>query len=318
MIAALIVNMLLLSSCLKEDMSSCPEQIRVYFTFTTIDTYTGEGDDPINPDDVDRMCLFIFSEDGYFLGEYCDDNITDFSTEYFIECSDLMPGKYRFIAWGGKDESFYLTIPELFVKGKTTFDEAFLILKHPGNTISAPVHHIFHSDLPATVTYNKVQRFDMPLAQLSNTINIRTVGLPADNHEYMFIITDNNDVYYFDRSFATYYSAPTFTYNAPCTKDAAGQLNATLNVLRLAADRRTPQLQIYNKTAGTTLYPFGAHSGDLIGLIRSAYPENDFEKTHTYNIVIVFGNPIDGDTRFTLTIFINGWQVRDQNEDLVE
>ena len=314
MIATLVMSTSLLSSCLKENMSNCPEQIRVYFTFTTIDTYTGEGDDPINPDDVDRMRLFIFSDMGYYLGEYHDEYITGFSTEYYIDCSDLLPGKYSFIAWGGMDEYCYATAPELFEKGKTTFDEALVMLNHNGNS----VHHIFHSDLPVTVTNDKVQRFDMPLAQLSNTINIHTVGLPADNYQYSFNITDNNDIYHFDRSFATSVKDANFTYTAPCTKDGMHQLHSTLNVLRLAENRHTPQLQIYNESTGTVLYPFGAHSGDLIGLIKSAYPENDFDKTHTYNIVLVFGIPGDGNTNFTLTVFINGWQVRDQNVDLVE
>jgi len=312
-IIILIVNMLM-SSCLREDLSNCPEEIRVYFTFTTVDTYTGEGDDPINPDDVDRMYLYVFSEKGYYLGEYRDDNITSFSTEYYIDCSDLLPAKYRFIAWGGKDEDFYSKIPEPFVKGETSFDDAFLMLNHSGNKISTLVHHIFHSELPATVTNSKVQRFDMPLAQLSNTINIRTVGLPADANNYRFTITDNNDVYDFNSSFASFASAPVFSYNAPCTKDGSYQLHSTLHVLRLADDRYTPSLQIFNETSGELLYPFGTYSGDLIGLIKSAYPQNDFDKTHTYNIVIIFGD--SSETNSTLTILINGWEVRYQNESL--
>ena len=316
LIVILIVNTLLMSSCLKENLSNCPEEIRIYFTFNTVDSYTGEGDDPINPDDVDRMHLYVFSDKGYYLGEYRDDNITGFSTEYYIDCSDLMPAKYRFIAWGGKDEDFYSTIPEPFVKGKTSFDDAFLMLNHPGNRISTLVHHIFHSELPATVTTTKVQRFDMPLAQLSNTINIRTVGLQASNNNYRFTITDNNDVYSFDRSFATYNSAPKFSYNAPCTKDASGQLHSTLHVLRLADDRYTPNLQIFNETSDELLYPFGDYSGDLIGLIKSAYPQNDFDKTHTYNIVLMFDG--SGDGNLNLTILINGWEVRHQNNNLTE
>ena len=313
----LIINMLLLSSCLKENMTVCPEQIRVYFSFTTVDTYTGEGDDPINPDDVDRMRLYVFSEKGYYLGVYRDDHITGFSTEYYMDCSDLLPGNYRFIAWSGMDENFYGADPEQFVQNQTTFDEALMMLKHSGNLISTPVHHIFHSELPATVTYAKVQRFDMPLAQVSNTVHISTVGLPADDCAYRFNIADNNDKYYFDRSFASNISDATFTYTASCTKDGAQQLHSTLNVLRLAADRHTPVLQIYNETDGKTLYPFGAHSGDLIGLIKNAYPQNDFDQTHTYHIVLVFNGDPDDATRFTVTIFINGWEVREQNNELI-
>ena len=305
----------LLSACLKEDMSNCPEQIRVYFTFTDIHTLTGEGY-PIDPDDVDQMHLYVFSDKGYYLREYRNDRIVKFSNKYYIDCSDLLPGKYRFIAWGGKDENCYSTTPAPFVKNKTNFDEALLILKRAGGNVATP-HHLFHSDLPATVTYAKVQRFYMPLLQLTNTINIRTLGLPDDADNYRFNITDNNDAYTFDGSFATSVSDPTFTYTTPCTKDKAGQLNATLRVLRLAENRHKPQLQIYNETADTLLFPTGSYSNDLIGLIQDAYAENDFDTTHIYDIVIVFGNG-DNSTGFTFTIFINGWQVREQDGDLTE
>ena len=186
------------------------------------------------------------------------------------------------------------------------------MLEHPANIVSTPPHHIFHSEFQAIIyAAQKIQRFDMTLWQLSNTINIRTVGLPADNNAYTFNITDNNCTYKFDRSFAPHTHAM-FTYTAPCTKDGAGQLHSTLNVLRLSANRRVPQLQIYNKTTGTALYPVGAQSGDLIGLILSAYPQNNFDTTHNYDIVFTFS------TDFSVTITINGWQVREQNgENLI-
>ena len=309
-IATLFVCTLLLSSCVKEDMSKCPEQIRVYFTLPT-----GVGNDAINPADVDRMHLYVFNQNGYYTGEYRDDHIAHFSFDYYIDCSDLKPGKYRFIAWGGKDERYYTTAPASFVKGKTTFNEALLMLEHPGNTVSTTLHHILHSDIPATVVTNqKIQRFDMPLAQLSNTINIHTIGLPALVNSYRFNIADNNCTYKFDSSFAPHSDA-TFTYTAPCIKDEANQLHATLNVLRLAANRHTPQLQIYNETADKVLYPLGTQSGDLIGLILNAYPQNNFETTHTYDIILTFTGDLA--TGFIVTITINGWQVHDQNEEVL-
>jgi hypothetical protein len=262
------------------------------------------------------MRLYVFNEKGYYIGVYRDDNIVGFSAEYYIDCSDLIPGKYRFIAWGGMHEDFYAASSEYFIKGKTTFDEALIMLQHAENVITTPVHHIFHSDLPATVTHAKVQRFDMPLVQISNTINIRTEGLPADANAYTFNITDNNNAYKFDRSIASA-SGTTLKYTAPCTKDKAGQLNASLNLLHLSANRRTPKLQIYNETTGTALYPIGTQSGDLIGLILAAYPQNNFEETHIYDIVLKFESNSDA-TGFSVTITINHWQVNNQGNELIE
>ena len=303
---------LLLISCLKEDMSDCPEEIRVYFVFTT-----RVSGDQINPADVDRMHLYVFDDKGYYLSEYYDNHITNFNADYYIDCSDLLPGNYRFIAWGGKNELYYSTVPVSFVKGKTSFEEALLMLEYSGGIVSSLLPHLFHSELPATVTTASVQRFDMPLAQVSNTINIRTEGLPADANAYTFNIADNNCIYKFDRSFALPSNAM-FTYTAPCTKDEKSQLNASLNVLRLAAGRHIPQLQLYNETTGTLLYPVGTQSGDLIGLILSAYPQNNFDTTHIYDIVFTFEANPDELTGFSVSITINHWKVNDQGNELIE
>ena len=312
-IATLLVCMALLSSCIKENMSNCPEEIRIYF-----DISTRAGNNGINPADIDMMHLYVFNDKGLFFGEYIDDSIDEFGPDYYINCSDLFPARYRFIAWGGKDKNCYSTYPEPFVKGKTSFDEALLTLNHLGGTVSR-VHHLFHSDLSATVTNEKVQRFIMPLTQHTNTINISTVGLPANNNEYTFEITDNNCSYLFDRSFTTCQQDAAFKYAASCEKDEKNQLYSTLNVMRLAANRHTPQLQIINKSSGTALYPKETQSGDLIELILKANPQNDFKTTHVYDIVLEFKSSGDGDpTNISVTIFINGWKVIEQNGDLSE
>ena len=300
--AALTVFALSLPSCLKEDTTGCLREVRVYFNVSTRDA---------DPSHIDRMHLYLFNREGYFCGEYRDDNITHFNSDYYISCIGLPPEEYRFIAWAGKDERIYTTSPKQFVTGKTTIQEALLMLEHPQNVVSLPPHPIFHSEISATVVFNqRVQIFEMPLEQLSNTINIRTVGLPEDANSYRFNITDDNCVYKFDASFATHSHAP-FTYTAPCTKGEANQLFSSLHVLRLSANRRTPQLEIVNETTGKALYPAGTQSGDLIGLILRAYPQNNFEVTRTYNILLTFTG--DESTGFDVTVSVNGWQVQDES-----
>ena len=300
--ATLLVGVLLLTSCLKEDYSNCPEDIRVYFDVAP----------STSMDDLDQMNLYVFDSDGRYLQEYHDGHIPDFSPDdYYINCSDLLPGKYRFIAWSGKDETCYSTMPEPFVKGKTAFDEALLKLECSGMIIVTALHHLFHSELPATVMKTKSQRFIMPLAQLTNTIHIRTIGLPADNDDYSFNIIDNNSDYFFDASFANDIGDAAFNYISNYSGNALNQPNATLNVMRLEKNRRTPKLLILNKTAGTTIFPASTHTGDLIELILTANPQNNFETTHTYDIIIKFA----GDTS-VISITVNGWEVLLQNVEL--
>jgi hypothetical protein len=301
-IVTLFVCTWLLLSCIAEDFSYCFKEVRVYFTFL---------DETVDRDDVRQMHLYLFNQDGTFAGEYRDDHIGHLDKDYYIRIMGLSPGNYRLVAWGGKDERCYATSPVTFVIGQTTYDEARLMLEHTGNIISTPVQSLFHSEMVAIVVIDQpVQRFEMPLAQLTNTINVRTVGLPTDSNTYTFHITDNNCTYTFNRSFASHSHEP-FTFRTDCIKDRENQLQASLRVLRLSENRRIPQLQIYNQTTGTALYPFGTYSGDLIGLILAAYPQNNFETTHTYDIVLTFSG--DESTGFSVSVTINGWQVQDNS-----
>ena len=304
-VAALAACTLPLSSCIKEDASECLEEIRVYFTFVNND---------IDPSEIDRMHLFVFTREGYYWGVYQDDHIVDFNSDYYISCVGLKPGAYRFIAWAGKDERFYSVAPKSFVEGQTTFDEALLMLEHPRDVAPALSTPVFHSDIAATVVISqRVQRFEMLLAHLSNTIHIRTEGLPADTDSYRFNIIDDNCTYRFDASLASHVHAP-FTYTAPCTKGGGNQLFSTLHVLQLSAHRHTPRLEVYNETSGRVLYPAGTQSGDLIGLILRAYPQNNFEITRTYNILLTFSG--DESTGFDVTVSVNGWLVQDESGTL--
>ena len=308
-ITTLILCLLLVASCIKEDMIDCPGDVRVYFSLISSQS---------NPAEVDRMHLYVFDDKGLFKGEYRDNRVSSFNAQYYIDCSTLMPGNYRFVAWAGKDDNHYGTSPAPFEKEKTTYNEALLALKHSGGLVTAPPHHIFHSERTAAVTREKVQRISMPLAQLTNTVNVRTEGLPSDDNAYLLNIADNNCAYSFDRSFASHASHSadeTFTYTTSCTKDDAKQLKASLRVLRLSENRRIPKIEIYNKTQGKRLYPVDDQSGDLIGLILKAYSPN-FETSHTYDILLRFTG--DDATGFKVKVIINGWEINEEGGELID
>ena len=315
-ISIMLFCTMIFTSCLKENFTDCPEIIRVYFN------YNGDYQSKY----IDQMNLFVFSNNGYFLYEFSDDAV-EFSNNYFIDCSDLYPGKFRFIAWAGKDENSYAMMPEKMVRNKTTLQEALLMLNiSDDNSVSDVIHPLFYSVLPATVTKSKEQYFEMSLEHMTNTIIFRTIGMPDDNSEYMFEIDDNNNSYLFDGTFTQFpnlkagsqKSLEDVRYISQCDKDEANQLNSTLNIMRMSLNRYSPQMQVYNKTTGDPLFPADGQTGNLIDLIRKANPKNDFDKTNTYEIVLNFGsgNEDGDDTNLAgVTISINGWEVRDHQEE---
>ncbi len=283
---------LLFAGCIQEDLSDCPPVgIKVYFSYAS--TYAPKG---INPAEVDRIDLFVFDEQGIFLSQWSDET-PQLSPDYYITISSLPEGDYQFIAWGGMHEC-YAAAPAVFKVGQTTFAEAKLVLEHLSSDIPAGLHPLFHAAKISHIDPVREQMVVMPLVQNHNTINLSTEGLPSSGDTFRFTITDNNGQYNFDNSFAPDVN---FNYTTLCGKDAQGQLQSTLTVLRLGADRH-PQLTVYNETEGTVLF-----TEDLVKLINAA-GTIDFATTHDFDIRLKFH------TDASVDVMVNGWLVIENGE----
>jgi hypothetical protein len=86
----------------------------------------------------------------------------------------------------------------------------------------------------------------------------------------------------------------------------------------MSADRRASKLQIYNETNDRVIFPVGNQTGNLVELITKAIPDNDFDLTHTYNIVFTFDDDDDPTNINELTITINGWELHIQDGEVLE
>ena len=316
-----------------EDFSDCPEIIRVHFIF---DPNPANVAETIDIKEVDRMRLYVFSRDGIFLREYEDTNIADFAdiqdfnNNYFIEIKDelpdglpiLLPERYKFVAWGGKDEYYYNTGYQyetsdqlVFEPGVTTIDEVLFRLKVHGNEVTELLPIIFNGEIDTRVQRQNVQRINVPMMQFSNKITVIAKGLISDD-EYRLVITDNNCTYDISGSFANERGAVKFDYIADFENGGSGAKTATLNKKRLSADRDVPEIRIFN-SAGDLIFPIDEFPGDvnLVRFIESVYHDVNFDVTRNFEIVIDFGEGYPTKTKVTITI--NGWEtVRTQEDDL--
>ncbi len=274
------------SGCIKEDMSDCPTGLKVYFTYEPA-TYARTG---INPAEVDRIDLFLFDTQGIFRGVWTDET-PRLSPDYFMTIPNPPEGNCRFVAWGGL-HGCYSVQPAIFTVGKTTFDEAIMALDHASGKIEAGLQPLFFATKDTRIlTSRGGNQINMPLVQAYNTLNLTTENLLANGDTYRFTIKDNNGKYKFDYSFAP---DSDFIYTTTCNKDEQGQLQSTLNVLRLEGDRH-PVIEITNETKGTILY-----REDLVKLINAA-GQIDYGTTHAFDIHLKFGMEV--------SVSINGWQV---------
>lgn len=297
-ILAMLVCWAGLGSCIKEDMSDCPEDMRIYLTFTPA-TYARTG---IDPREVDRLDLFAFDAEGIFRGVWTDEHPV-LASGYYMTIPRLPAGDYRFVVWGAMHEP-YSTTPAIFKVGETLFADAQLNLNIPSGGTVAAIRPLFHALATERVRADvRTQHIEMPLWQAYNTINLTTEGFDPAGDQFRMSVTDSNGNYYFDYSFAP---CGEFTYATPCGTDAQGQLKASLDVLRLAADRH-PRFEIRNMSQQKTLY-----EADLVELLNKM-GEIDYAGTHTYDIHIKFATD---NTDMTATVTINGWQVTEDSEVL--
>lgn len=281
---------LLLAGCIKEDFSDCLTGLKVYFTHepgTLIRT-------SIDHSEVDRLDLFVFDDAGIFRGIWTDEN-PKLSSDYYMTIPNLPEGNYTFVAWDGDHPPY--SISTTFIVGQTTINEAIFSLEHQMGEVENDMLQLFHASKQEYVYNTRDQKVYVPLVQLHNTINLTTEGLPLDGNTYQMTISDNNGKYYFDNSFAP---SGDFTYKTSCAKDAQGQLSATLNILKLAADR-SPIFKIYNVTQGSVLF-----EANLITLLNRI-GNIDYDTQHTFDIHIKFT------TDMKAIIAINGWQVTEDS-----
>jgi hypothetical protein len=282
-LTALLLPALLLSGCIEEEMGNCPAELKIRFTYEPA-TYARGG---VNEVEVDRVDLFVFDAQEIFRGVWTDENPA-LGPEYCMIIPNLPAGEYRFTAWCGV-KGDYRFGPAQFVAGQTSHSEALLVLDH-GGEVAGGVSPLFHASKQESVHNTGEQTVYLPLKQAYNTIHLTTEGLQGSAESYRLTVYDSNSKYKFDYSFA---NDGALRYTTPCGKDPGGQLEATLNILKLAGDRSTV-IEIRNETQGTELY-----RENLVSLLNAA--GFDYETMHTCDIHLTFG--------LDVSVSINGWQV---------
>jgi hypothetical protein len=140
---------------------------------------------------------------------------------------------------------------------------------------------LLYGQVEETIVGGEDNQVVIRVLQNTNRININVNGLTPTSDSYLFAIKDNNGAYDFENNFADH---PDFIYSAESRYTSAGQLSASLSVLKLA-ENRSPMLYIRrNSSPPDMIFP----EYNLIEIIRELYPGNDFSKGKTYDINIEF------------------------------
>jgi hypothetical protein len=299
----LLLISLAFQSCIQDDLSDCTSDKRIYFDYEL--AVSSEKDGGINPEDITRMNLFVFDENGLFVKEYIDET-PQIGPEYFMAIDGLEAGYYKFVAWGNLKEHYALSAAPL--PGETNYNDLRALVKSIKNgeieEQLAPLFFATHTGSASIEVLGMSSQFiRLDMVNDRNKVNVTVAGLDsasvADN-DYKITISDDNGAYTFDNDFAP---CNRFTYTQACKVDKEhNNLTASLTVLRMDANR-APLLRLVNKQTNEVII-----EDNLVKLILEANEAGaaiDFNKTHEFDIRYELAQT----SSVGVIIYVNGWKL---------
>ena len=258
LILSMLCLMFIVQSCVHGDLDDCPPMVRYAVAFEYTE-HTGREDRFY--DDVKKINLYVFDEKNLVYTTTTELSPYD---ENFNIPLDLPMGVYHIIAWGNVlDNQPFSIIPNDFVKGKTTLNEARLILeKTAGELNDTELEKLFFGELSNVEIPLYTSRIDtVPL--MNNTERVRVVlhwdfskiagSYTPVNHDNIVVrLEGSNSVYRFDNN-----RVPTAVKYAPFTKYLSNQLVDSI----ITGDKRE-WLKInyysddFSSISKTTIYDF--------------------------------------------------------------
>lgn len=286
---------ILLTGCIKEDLSNCGEYLTLKFRYITSPESRSGSLFP----EIDRLSVFVFDESGRFVYRANDASIR--ITDAYSMPLPLHPGCYRFIVWAGLDEH-YLLPP--CIAGETEMEEFILQLKRESdNTVPRHPALLYHG-MEELVEFKPLEAkcITIGLRRITNTIRVIAHNLePETLHDIS--IEDDNGTYHYTGEIVPD-DLLTYLPVYPTTKTQADPLVADFNVMRLQAGRDA-RLKIRD-ASGTPKY-----NEALIDKLLGNNPNIDFDYDHDFTIEITFG-----DGYIPVSIKINGWEIIEEESGL--
>gem|GEM_PF-2100532 len=287
-----------------------PVVVQVGFSWAGIDPAGREG---IRPEEVHRVDLFVFDQEGLFI-EHWTDNPLPLTSSYRLQ-TELPAGEYSFIAWFNLEENYRVT-PELpdFVVGQTRLADARITLAQvegvAGVTAGSPLLYGAITDRMVNNLFagaDGCQQIQLTLTQNTYELSLTLKGELSDSG-YRLEMRDTHGRYDFENSFAL--SREEIWYATTANPSGEGIYKGYLTVERLERGR---QPWFYAKTqTGKVLYE--SSLVDLILEYETVGGWIDFSKVYRFDLELEFTENNDGS--FAVEVTINGWKVKEEEGEL--
>ncbi len=319
----IIVLLLLLQGCIKDDLSTCKTELLLRFRYTLNTEYAN-----LFYPEVNRITVYIFDKNGKYVSNYSEQGAV-LTNEYVMHIP-LPRGKYHVVAYGGPLTTYNVgtlnsgasALNTTLVKGVTDMNDLHIELKNKdGETgflypASVPDNLYVGLDTESFSSMNDQRITDIYLTKNTNTIKVKINDPNYTDLPYEVYITDKDGRYHFDNSIDTTHSH--FKYKPINTIHQPNYMEVDLKKMRLMLEN-SPMLVI--KQSGSTRSPLRnnpdiIYNKNMIDQILDTgkySTQEDLDREDEYLFEITFPST---DLSTGIIVSVNGWVINNIKPEL--
>ena len=322
MMAYIPLLLWLITGCVNEDFSDCPQG-----SFQAAFEYVHHTDNTC-PDrfniDVQQIDLYVFDATGCFLKCItCKGN--PFPIDFRID-PELSAGSYTLVAWGNLSDEVILQ--PAFIAGQTTLEQALLSLNAAEDrSVNYKLTPVFHAMKQVEVNNMKEQTEVLSFIKNENHLHLNVKWFENSGIPCIHRCADGVRVRVVDPKGATYKfdnpvvaSGNELTYNPyqSTNNGAVNQLANVFSLMRLVEGEKLTLLIERLMQDGTIKE---LYRSDLIELIRMhpySRVQAELDRQDVYEVEISLIDDLDGDTDTYMqtAITVAGWTIILQDSEM--
>lgn len=325
----LLALLFVATSCIDDDLSSCPSGLSVGFTYNLYNQDMEYANAFKNA--VDDITLMIFDAEGNFVEQHVANNQDLQDNGYQLNVCCLPNGSYQLLAWGGVNDGSF--VAKELVKGQSKLSDVLVSLHtiEQGASTKDLTSLFYGMGRLDNYRRTKYTRVEVPL--IKNTNRFRILLQDVNNTElnpevFSFQIIDNNTALNYANELANDMQVTYLPYaqgNA-ALKDEEGTgglvksvVFAELSTSKLFAEHlKTARLRIYNNQTEQEVL-----NVPLIELVlmmknekftQAISNQTYLDRIHNFNLTFFLSG---GDRWMKTQIIVNDWILRfNEIEDL--
>jgi hypothetical protein len=302
----LSASLLLLASCVADDLSVCGVNVQFRYLQYTKGDVSDPGTD-MYASAIKNIHLYVFNTDSVLVAEQLIDQ-NPMPTSTYI--SNLQPGDYHFVAWGNVDDQYYRLTTEPVI-GTTKMGDLEMAYQdtNPDSVVSYSASKLYYGKIDANITPSSLQDQNvLPVINLIRDTKDITVsaeglalGTKAAGTMYDCHIASTNGSLKFDNSIA---ADERFRYMPSSEVDTTVLVSKFSLVRETTLGNSLPTLT-FTRTlndVANTIYNENITSMLVAAATQQSY--TNFDHKESFNILLVFN-----ETYGTVSVYIDGWEM---------